>query len=99
VSEAHRVTATGLDVRYDRYNLEYAVSDGWPFYLTPCCDASAKAVETGIVCRFCYAAVNQDLGGVPEPLPEDDLAGWRDTREQFGDVVAFRMTLPKRSEE
>lgn len=49
-----------------------AESDGFRYYLTDCCRASAKGSvnsPTGVCCRACYAAIDPDLGGVP-PQPE-----------------------------
>jgi hypothetical protein len=45
-----------------------AESDGFRYYLTPCCLASAKGSvnsSTGVACRRCYAEVDAELGGVP----------------------------------
>lgn len=40
-----------------------AVCDGIVYYLTPCCQASAKGGWEGTICRACY-----------EPLPDE--YGW-----------------------
>jgi hypothetical protein len=39
--------------------------DGFRFYLTPCCGASAKGMEDYIGCRACYREVDSALGGIP----------------------------------
>lgn len=43
-----------------------AESDGFRYYLTPCCGASAKGLEDYIGCRACYVEVDPSLGGVPD---------------------------------
>lgn len=42
-----------------------AEAEGFRFYLTPCCGASAKGMESYIGCRNCYAEVDPALGGIP----------------------------------
>lgn len=42
--------------------------DGFRFYLTPCCNASAKGSAnspTGVCCRACYEDIDAVFGGVP----------------------------------
>lgn len=51
-----------------------AACDGFVYYLTPCCRASAKGSamsENGVVCRKCYRDVDPMLG-----------MGWASTDEQ-----------------
>lgn len=49
-----------------------AECDGFTYFLTPCCSASATGVAVtdanphGIACRACYAPVDPRLGGVPQ---------------------------------
>lgn len=59
-----------------------AESDGFRYYLTECCFASAKGSMGGIVCRACYYEVDPALGGIP---PE------RAIPEPFGDGVPYDM--------
>lgn len=45
-----------------------ARQDGFAYYLTACCQASAKGsanVASGVCCRACYAEVDPRLGGLP----------------------------------
>ena len=35
---------------------------GYAFFLTPCCDASAKGMDGGVGCRSCYEYVDQMYG-------------------------------------
>lgn len=53
-----------------------AESEGWWYYITECCGASAKGSD-GIVCRACYYLIDERLGG----CPEGDLI------EVFGDGI------------
>lgn len=49
--------------------MKYAVTpEGHPYYVTPCCKASAKGSgnsPTGVCCRACYAPIDPALGGIP----------------------------------
>lgn len=84
MTTAHRTTASGLEVRYDRNGFEWVTNrDGDQFYITDCCDASAKGGEHGTVCRRCYRSIDPSLGGIPEPFPEDDSPTSRESRERF----------------
>lgn len=59
----------GRKVRRDRDGLRYVTTpDSGTFYITECCDASAKGSDDGIVCRSCSDEVDSRLGGTPEPL-------------------------------
>jgi hypothetical protein len=55
--------------------------DGIVYYLTPCCQASAKGAECGTVCRACYREVSDDLGWActESNFPEQYIA-WIGTR-------------------
>lgn len=65
---------TTNEVKVDRYGLRYVTDPetGWDFYITDCCDASAKGSVAGdypaVVCRACYTEVDPALGGIPEPV-------------------------------
>jgi hypothetical protein len=50
-----------------------AVCDGIAYPLTPCCGASAKGGEYGIICRACYHDIDPALG-MATTLPE--LESW-----------------------
>lgn len=39
--------------------------EGWAFYATPCCGATAKGCDGYIGCRACYAEVDPSLGDTP----------------------------------
>lgn len=72
MSTTVRTDRYGRAVLLDRYGLEYVRGDdGEAWYITPCCDASAKGWETGTVCRACFRDIDPALGGIVEPLPED----------------------------
>lgn len=58
----------GREVRTDRLGLRYVVTDEGMFYITHCCDASAKGSMGVTVCRVCYEEIDPMLGGIPEPL-------------------------------
>lgn len=59
----------GHEVRIDSWGMRYATDEtGWTWYLTDCCDASAKGSECGTVCRACYRPVCSSLGGIPDPV-------------------------------
>ena len=38
---------------------------GFHYYLTPCCLASAKGGQTGVICRSCHQPVDEALDGWP----------------------------------
>lgn len=57
-----------------------AESMGMRYYLTPCCGASAKGSESGIVCRACYYLIDEALGGLPE---------WDPLTEVYGDGLTY----------
>lgn len=87
-SQIVRRTTYGTDVRIDMFGLEWTVSrDGYPMYVTPCCDASAKGGQNGIVCRKCYADVSPSLGSIPVPLASDDRPEWRASRERLAEKL------------
>lgn len=72
MSEVVRKDRYGRDVRLDTWGMAYVRDeDGFAFYITPCCDASAKGMEWGISCRGCYQDIDPSFGGVPEPFEED----------------------------
>jgi len=48
-------TACGLDVAYD-------ADLGMAYPLTPCCQASGKGADVGVVCRNCYQPVGLLFG-------------------------------------
>lgn len=58
----------GRKVRIDRHGLRYVVTqDSGAFYITDCCDASAKGSNGVIVCRSCHDEVDPRLGDTPQP--------------------------------
>lgn len=90
-----RVDRHGRDVRLDTWGMEYVRDeDGFAFYVTPCCDASAKGTEWGIVCRSCYEDVDPSLGGVPEPYDVDMTDG---ERARLIEWKAFERAIVRRS--
>jgi hypothetical protein len=42
-----------------------AESEGFRYYLTDCCLASAKGSMGAVVCRCCYREIDDALGGIP----------------------------------
>ena len=53
-------------VRRDSTGMRYVVDDGFAFYITPCCDASAKGSMGATVCRNCYREIDPAYGGLPQ---------------------------------
>ena len=52
-----------------------AESDGIVYYLTDCCEASAKGLEDYVGCRACYREIDPALGmawlvSEPDTLPD-----------------------------
>lgn len=45
-----------------------AECEGFRYYVTDCCGASATGTDYGIACRKCRHVVSEMLGGVPEQL-------------------------------
>lgn len=89
---AHYPNGRDAEVRLDQHGMEWVVSgDGDPMYVTPCCNASAKGGECGTVCRACYREIDPSLGGIVEPLPEDDRPEWRASRDRYNEWVAANM--------
>lgn len=43
-------------------NGELRVADGIVYLLTTCCGASAKGGEHGVICRACYAPIDERFG-------------------------------------
>lgn len=43
-------------------NIEFVLSDGLVYPLTPCCGATAKGMDEYIGCRACYEEVDSMLG-------------------------------------
>lgn len=64
--------------------------------LTPCCGASGKGGESGVICRACYRPVDPMFGdcaplySVPGSWPTERIvAGWTDaTDAEVADLVA-----------
>jgi hypothetical protein len=52
-------------VERDDQGLRFVVLDGFAFYITDCCDASAKGSMGEVVCRACYREIDPALGGLP----------------------------------
>lgn len=89
MSNPIRRTSYGTDVRLDTWGMEWTVSTDefqTPFYVTPCCDASAKGGEHGTICRKCHRPIDPAIGGVPVPLPADDRPEWRQSRERMAEL-------------
>lgn len=90
MSDVVRIDKHGHEVRIDTWGLEYVREGGHAWYLTPCCDASAKGMEWGIGCRACHREVDPSYGGVPEPFEEDmteeqkaELARWQEWQAEM----------------
>lgn len=62
---------------------QVAVDEGRCFFLTPCCHASGKGAECGVVCRRCFAEVSWCFGDVG--VPEDRV----DPRFGIGTIREF----------
>lgn len=56
---------------------------GAVFFLTPCCHASGKGAESGVVCRRCFTEVSWCFGDVG--VPDDKV----DRRFGIGTVKEF----------
>jgi hypothetical protein len=57
-----------------------AECDGFRYYLTDCCGASAKGMENYVGCRGCYRPIDDGIGGLPE---------WDDFIETYGDGLPY----------
>lgn len=55
----------GID-QYGNKVLAMEVGSDYTYALTPCCDATGKGGERGIVCRACYREVPSYFGGPAE---------------------------------
>lgn len=49
----------------DKVGTVAVTDEGWPFYLTPCCEAAATGSVDGVACKACWHLVDDALGGVP----------------------------------
>lgn len=85
-----RLDRHGRAVKLDTWGMEYVRDEGFAFYITPCCDASAKGVEYGTACRACFTEIDAVYGGVPEPFDEDmtedekrKLAEWKEFEQRM----------------
>lgn len=65
-----------------------AEADGFRYYLTDCCGASAKGCGDGVTaCRACYEEIDDALGGCPE---RDTTSPWfRPFLEVYGDGIPW----------
>jgi hypothetical protein len=54
--------------------VQLAVCDDMAYYLTSCCQASAKGCEFGTACRACYSPIDDWMG---DAAMTDDIAGMR----------------------
>jgi hypothetical protein len=61
----------------DGHTLAWNDDMAWP--LTPCCAASGKGGEYGIVCRACYEPVAMEYGMGEVVKTEEELRTWADT--------------------
>ncbi len=58
----------GRVVLVDDIGIRYVIDDGMAFYITDCCDATAKGTanaESGVCCRSCYEELDPVMGGLP----------------------------------
>ena len=64
--DAHAVQILGADAE----GRIVAESEGFRYYLTECCFASATGSADGVVCRECYGSVEASYGGTPDEVTE-----------------------------
>lgn len=57
-----------------------AESEGFRYYLTACCGASAKGCDGYTGCRACYVEIDPALGGLPE---------WDPLTTVYGDGIPY----------
>jgi hypothetical protein len=62
-------TACGLDVGYDKQT-------GLVYPLSPCCGASGKGSEDGVVCRNCYELLDELFGAAADINDHDAIEDW-----------------------
>ena len=61
--------------------IKVALYSGIVYFLTPCCGASGKGSDGGIVCRACYHDVDDIYG---DGWTLDDARGWN----RYYDLIA-----------
>ena len=64
----------GLDANGDWIVEDPDLGHGYRYALTPCCHASGKGHEDGIVCRACYQVVDDYYGGPADPVTDPVMA-------------------------
>ncbi len=64
--DAHAVQILGADAE----GKIVAESEGFRYYLTNCCFASATGSGDGVVCRECHKPVSSEFGGEPDAVVE-----------------------------
>jgi predicted Fe-S protein YdhL (DUF1289 family) len=80
---------------------DVVVSDGIVYILTPCCKASAKGGERGVICRSCHRLLPDNAGWAALATDEEGPAALADllrpSIERFADDAAARIFTHARS--
>ena len=71
-----------------------AESEGFRYYLTECCGASAKGCDGYIGCRACYREVDPMLGDVPDKAMRSVDGRWEFVDRPIAFVEVYGDGLP-----